>query len=177
VRKPLVIGCLVIPITLFLIAWAAWAVFAYQFAQGRIPERIEVTETLFQREESWGFGGPGDNETGLVVFALDEASARRLIEAGPRMNDPASIAAAMGPAESLRLGAWQRGTILDDAGQPLRISEFLDKWGFGITIPDTTAREVDQILASNDIYHASGSGGALIIVAPAARRVVFAYAG
>lgn len=63
----------------------AYKLYERAFVLGRVPAPLEVAEVEYQLEQSWGIGGPGDNETGFVIYRLDDASARWAVDQGQNL--------------------------------------------------------------------------------------------
>lgn len=76
----------------------AFQIYAHRFKMSFIPDRLTVTDTIYENEKNGGFG-PGGNETGVRVYALAEQDAHRLIRANASLLDDQSIDQAMGTAK------------------------------------------------------------------------------
>ena len=42
-----------------------------RWQMGHVPVALNISEIIYSKEESWGFG-PGGNESGVVVYKLPE---------------------------------------------------------------------------------------------------------
>ncbi|MBB2683026.1 hypothetical protein [Rhizobium sophoriradicis] len=158
----------------------------------RVPEPLEVAEIEYRLEESWGLGFmPGDNETGFVVYRLTNDSAGWARKQGSRLGDMLS-------GES---GTWHETPVDDRSDQaaisqwhpydsdpemmamerlqrhPPTIFEYLEKYGFIISIEKGRDHEADRAIQSSGSFYSYGKGGSVTIVDPARGKVYFAYAG
>lgn len=181
------IGCLAVVAGIAALLFLAFKVCERQFERDRIPSRLEVSKTPFQVEESWGIG-PGGNETGLVVYELENGVSRRLIEERKSLNSDATIRASFGDSDRGYF-EWKR-TPVDIKDRPRTrierppylekgslIEPFLTQYGYSIEVDRPLIREIDEILNTSGAYYAYGRGSAFIVVAPQQRRLIFAYAG
>lgn len=183
-------GCLVALATIAVLLWGSWEWHKYSNEMARFPDRISIDGTVFQEEQSWGFG-PGGNETGLAVYRLDDEVAERLIEAAPVLTDHEAIEAAMGRRDNHRNGQyydWQRTPLkpasfggmwgdYDSVTEEFELAQSLGKNGFAIDVDEEIAREVDEVLNSEGSYYAQARGGVIFVVAPEKRWVIFMYRG
>ncbi|WP_144037049.1 hypothetical protein [Sphingomonas sp. TZW2008] len=187
-RSPL-LGCAAVLVASVLLLWLAGGHYAWKFEKSRIPSRLTVERKLFSEEKIWGLG-PGGNETRLIVYELSISDAARLMQFGNSLDSDEKIRSAMGRAEP-DYYEWGRTPIPafdrnDDAQQKqhptlesynARIADFLDRYGFHIETDPSIERSVDELISAPGSFHAAGRGGSLIIVSPARKRLVFAYAG
>ncbi|MDB5507210.1 MAG: hypothetical protein JWR75_1848 [Devosia sp.] len=150
----------------------------------RVPAPLEVAEIEYQLEQSWGIGGPGDNETGLVIYRLTDASADWARSRGSILDE----------ALSSDRGAWQP-TPVDDkskpsdwhpyddelpdlmAPHPPELHEYLEKYGFTIDIEEGRELEVNHAIQTSGSFYAKGKGGSVTVVDSERGKVYFFYAG
>ena len=152
----------------------------------RVPEPLEVAAVEYRLEESWGIGGPGDNETGFVVYRLSEFSAKW---ARSRVTNLSSLLP--GGAD-----AW-RPTPVGEAGDhdewhpydndpswnlrsephPPTIAEFQEKYGHLIDIEKGADSEANLAIQTKGSFYSYGRGGSVTVVDPARGKVYCAYAG
>lgn len=158
----------------------------------RVPEPLEVAEIEYRLEESWGVGFmPGDNETGFVVYRLTDDSADWARKQGSQLGNMLEGAK----------GAW-RETPVDDSSDetaigrwhtydrdldmmaverpkhhPATIFEYLEKYGFTISIAQGRDHEANQSIQSSGSFYSYGKGGSVTIIDPGRGKVYFAYAG
>ena len=139
----------------------------------RVPEPFEVAEIEYRLEESRGVGFmPGDNETGFVVYRLTDDSADWARKQGSRLGDMLQGAK----------GAWRQTPVDDSSNQtavdrwhpydddpqmraipfienhPPTIAEFLDKYGFGISIEGGRDNEANRSIRSTGSFYSYGTG-------------------
>ncbi|WSH19088.1 hypothetical protein U8Q07_15105 [Rhizobium ruizarguesonis] len=162
------------------------------YVLARVPEPLEVAEIEYRLEESWGVGFmPGDNETGFVVYRLTDDSADWARKQGSQLGN-------MLEGEK---GAW-RETPVDDRSDETAISrwhhydrdpdmmtverpkhhpptifEYLEKYGFTISIEQGRDHEANQSILSSGSFYSYGEGGSVTIIDPGRGKVYFAYAG
>ncbi|QFT78130.1 hypothetical protein [Erythrobacter sp. THAF29] len=183
-------GCLTVLASLFVALWIGWEMLRYQNEQARIPANLTVEHKVYGEEKSFGFGGPGDAETGLAVYRLSKRDFDRLTSNSSSLIDDESIRETMGRRPGRHdYAAWHPtpfdpefvGSPWDRSKYPVGsfdIGEFLWRDGaFGIEVDPIVARKVNRILNEPGAYYAEGRGSVLIIVAPEEAVVVFAYAG
>ena len=183
------IGCLAAICGLLFAPWIGWDLFVASQEAKRIPDKLSVGATIYQHEESFGFGGPGDAETGLTLYHLSKDDAKRLLAKVKNLTNSDDIRQEMGrrptrrdyydwhatPFDLEKAGfPWDR--LADD--EPVSISKILYRGGaFGIVVDSDVAQEVDAILNAPGSFYASGPGSTLIVVAPTQELVIFAHAG
>jgi len=154
----------------------AWSFHVYQFHLGLVPDGIRVSGISYVKEENFGFG-PGGNETGLLVFNLENQTVQEIQQQG------------MGYFAGLRNGytadAWHQTPLRinnqwasgADSAKPPKIRDYLDKYGFILEFDPRILNEIDSALSSPGSYYVYGRGGLLIIVAPKFKKVYAPYAG
>ncbi|NEI19804.1 hypothetical protein GUK30_10305 [Rhizobium leguminosarum] len=158
----------------------------------RVPEPLEVAEIEYRLEESWGLGFmPGDNETGFVVYRLTNDSADWARKQGSQLGNMLEGAK----------GAWRETPVDDSSDQPAigrwhpydrdpdmmaverpkrhppTIFEYLEKYGFTISIAQGRDHEANQSIQSSGSFYSYGRGGSVTIIDPGRGKVYFAYAG
>ncbi|MBY3179914.1 hypothetical protein HFO60_04535 [Rhizobium leguminosarum] len=162
------------------------------YVLARVPKPLEVAEIEYRLEESWGVGFmPGDNETGFVVYRLTDDSADWARKQGSQLGNMLEGAK----------GAW-RETPVDDRSDetairqwhhydrdpdmmaverpkhhPPTIFEYLEKYGFTISIEQGRDHEANQSILSSGSFYSYGEGGSVTIIDPGRGKVYFAYAG
>lgn len=185
VRRSPWLGCFGILVILLLAGFVTFKVYERGLEMKRIPRLLTVTGKIYEAEKAWGFG-PGGNETGVSVYRLGDADAQRLTSIDATLLNDASIRAAVGRA-GRDYGEWRRTPIArrrwgksnfsEESQQPLRISEYLNHYGFGIPLDPAAEEMIDRTISAPGAFYAYGRGGSLIVIAPSVRRVIFAYAG
>jgi hypothetical protein len=149
----------------------------------RVPDPLHVSWIEYREEEAWGIGGPGDNETGFVIYRLTERSAAwaRAQKAGLRDTLPGG-ASNWRPTPVADLDDGGREWHADDH-DPLRplhgpeIKEYLNKYGFGIRLDQRQVDQVNRAIRTPGSFYSYGRGGSITIVDPRHGKVYFAYAG
>ncbi|EJZ17322.1 hypothetical protein RCCGEPOP_31349 [Rhizobium sp. Pop5] len=147
-----------------------------------VPKPLEFSEIEYRLEES--------RKTGFFVYRLTDESADWARKQGSQLGEKLLGAK----------GTW-RETPVDDSSDekatyqwhpydrypdlmsvdrpkyhPPTIIEYLEKYGFLITIEDGRDREADQSIRSSGSFYSYGDGGSVTIVDPGRGKVYFAYA-
>lgn len=164
----------------FALPWAGYRMLKHDWHLRLLPKSLGVTRVLHVEEKAWGFGGPGDNETGVIVYELPAEAARRVEAGGVTYLSSLEHSYPWSPTPIQGDDDWLRHDGLNDPrpqGYRPRLADFLDRYGFSIPIEDSVLALADEALNTPGAYYASARGGGLLIVAPRARRVVLAYAG
>jgi hypothetical protein len=102
-------GCIIAFALVVLLPVATYKFAEWRFEMSRIPDGLSIHGAQYQSEESWGFG-PGGNETGFVIYRLDEDQAEALIAKTAALANTASIEAATGKSEAV-YGEWRQTPI------------------------------------------------------------------
>jgi hypothetical protein len=127
-----------------------------------------------------GFG-PGGNETGVIVYSLPSAVAEQIADKGLQYFSSPGRQAFGWLATPIETGnlSWSETKRLEGSSgsQAKRLEDFLNRYGFGIEIPSWISRLANQAIVSPGNFFSYGPGGGVIIVIPAERKVVLAYAG
>jgi hypothetical protein len=150
----------------------------------RVPEPLHVAWIEYRLEESWGIGGPGDNETGFVIYRLTGSSAQWAREQGPQLGRALQ-------AESWR--RWQPTPVKDRAEDEQRwhtdgdysvgrahrasLNEYLQHYGFPVPLEKGIDREFNDAIRQPGSLYSYGLGGSVTVVDPKRGKVYFAYAG
>ncbi|WP_245517073.1 hypothetical protein [Rhizobium leguminosarum] len=162
------------------------------YVLARVPEPLEVAEIEYRLEESWGLGfTPGDNETGFVVYRLTNDSADWARKQGSQLGN--MLEGAKGAwretpvddrSDETAIGQWHHYDRDPDMmaverpkRHPATIFEYLEKYGFTISIEHGRDDEANQSIQSSGSFYSYGPGGSVTIVDPGRGKVYFAYAG
>lgn len=152
-----------------------------------VPEVFQVKKIVYRSEELWGFG-PGENETGIIVYELPDAIVNQIILEGLGYLDSL---APQGDASDWhgRYEKWFETPVVfnqewsspdsnddDSEGFVPRIKTYLLRYGFPIPLNTNVEDMVDKAIQQKGNYYAYGRIG-LIIVIPKLHRVVYAYHG
>ena len=155
----------------------------YAFALRRVPAPLHVARIEYRTEKLWGVG-PSGRETGFVVYRLTDGSAAWARSKGAQLGEDL-------PAER----RWKRTPVDDkvdggDRWHPYdgefskletrhgpNISEYLDRFGFGIPIDRPYADDFNRVIQSHGSFYTYGSAGSLMVVDPRGQKVYFAYVG
>nr|WP_145959123.1 hypothetical protein [Rhizobium sp. ACO-34A] len=174
--------------TLIVLPYALFRSSGDNSQESRIPRPLKMARIEYQLEESWGFGGPGDNETGFVIYQLTEESAgwaraqgsalATQLSQGARCWRPTPVEKDAGTPDDLR--RWT-GPIQEEreewAARKPNIADYLDLYGFTIPVEKARMIEADSAIQNPGSFYCYGRGGSLTIVDPGRGKVYFAYAG
>ena len=158
-----------------------------RWQMGHVPVAFKISEIIYSKEESWGFG-PGGNESGLVVYRLPEemiTTVRRqelifVSATNSQIND--------GPDSYRRVysnwkttpfegsNGWKCESADCSLSGKISVENFLGSKGYGISLPSHISKEIDQVMSTPGSYYGKGRVGTLII-APAFGRAYFVFSG
>jgi hypothetical protein len=161
-----------------------------QFILGHIPIELGPPLVSYDKQESWGVGGPGDNETGVIAYDLPQLPVARLNKEGlaylsqlPSQSSSAvrgtsyfSWAATPVANDPAWLPKRSDGNPDNSLGGP-SLRAYLDQYGFGIDVDLQVEQAINRALASPGSFLAHTRGGGVLIVVPQSRKAYFIYAG
>lgn len=191
-------GCLLFVVLLFLVVAGCFRFSEYRRQYARVPMGLDVAGISYSKEESWGIGMPGDNETGIIVYRLDDKVAKVLETGGLKaineLGKQGSDAWTMDDARRKRLyDEWiatpytlrecasvRQGDDWVVDAKTCRyfptLGAYLDRYGFGIEVDQTVRRDVDKALSTSGSYYSHSRSG-IFLIAPSLQKAVFFYAG
>lgn len=149
------------------------------------PCGMGVGSIDYVAEESWGFGLPGDNETGVIAYNLPESATKAIASSGlgylrqlPCKKD--------GRDWHGRYYDWKETPIPADGfwgesaggtkSESPKVSNYLDKYGFGIPISKSVESAIDNAISAPGNFFAYSRIGVILIV-PSKRQAFYVYAG
>lgn len=148
----------------------------------RVPKPLRSLWVDYRVEDSWGIGGPGDNETGFIVYHLTPDSTAWAKSQGATLG--ANLDAKDGEwlptpiDDTLPERGWHDG--YDDRNRPPHpadLAEYLVQYGFGIAVDKNWLAQANRAIRNPGSFYRYGQGGRVTIVAPAAGKIYVAYAG
>jgi hypothetical protein len=148
------------------------------------PDGLAISNVLYEREESWGFG-PGGNETGVIVYELPESVADQIEEDGTAYLSELSEHRTVSKSANVHrtYNGWAQTPVqLEgsdiDANRTFSydIDEFLNRYGFGLDINEQIRNEINEAISKPGSFVAYGRSG-IVIVIPHTRRLVYTYRG
>lgn len=150
--------------------------FEEEFHLSMVPDGLNISKILYINEQNFGLG-PGGNETGLIVYELPDKISSEIKKNGVTYFTNM-------PKNREQRGDyvhWHSTPIFSDKSTPslpsaLKISSYLDQYGFGLKIDPLIENQVDETLSNSVSYVGYGRIG-MLIVAPEIKKVFFAYAG
>jgi hypothetical protein len=147
----------------------------------RIPEPLHASKVVFEVEENLGFG-PGGNETGFVVYELKNKSTQWLQDQGQALGGslPGGNAVWFQTPiiDSEATEPWfVTDTAMDTTSEVPTIANYLNRYGFSISIDAQIENELNQSLRKKGCWYSYGRGGSVTVVNPTLGRVYFAYSG
>ncbi len=154
-----------------------------------VPEGLNVSRIIYANEQSRGFG-PGGNEAGIIVYELPDAVATEIEQVGMSYLTRLPSKSQDNHKWQGRYEKWQPTPIVagrdwvDNATamgaasttSTVKVTNYLNKFGFGISIDSNIERTIDAAISQPGSYFAYGRIGILIVI-PDRRRVVYAYSG
>lgn len=175
-------------IAFFASPYVGFKIYERAAVLARVPEPLEVAAIEYRLEESWGIGGPGDSETGFVVYRLTVSSAEWARSRGAGLGsmlagEPDAKWRPTPVGEDGDHDTWHAYDDNSEIGStrpvphPPTIDEFLEKCGFMIPIEKGQTFEADQTIQTKGSFYSYGRGGSVTIVDPEHGKVYFAYAG
>lgn len=147
-----------------------------------VPVGLGITEILYVKEESWGFG-PGGNETGVIIYALPESIALKIQNQGARYLEGTSAKTDVNGDLRGIYDNWRptpmklEGSDADaNAVMSYDVADYLNRYGFGIEIDPSVKQQINQALSTPGSFAAYGRIG-VFIVSPRIRRAFYIYNG
>jgi hypothetical protein len=156
-----------------------WKRYEYGLLIQRVPKPLEVASIEYRLEEMTGIGGPGDDESGFVVYRLTKESADWIRRQGSKL------------AEALPGGRddWKETPIDDDARarwhrqddetgwreEKPTVVEFLTSHGFPIPLEAGRDAEANAAIQTDGSFYFYRNSGAITIVDPKLGKVYFAF--
>jgi hypothetical protein len=177
-RKSLAIACFIVAISLIAASVFIWQRWQRQHWLSIAPAQFHITQILYNKTQSWGIG-PGGHATGVVVYELPVAIAQQLSgDAAAVLNAPNALYD-WKPTPLHGYSEWTHtaGAPPQSGPQPApRLDNYLNQYGFGISIEPHTANAIDQAISTAGNFYAHTRTGMLLVM-PAQRRLVLMYAG
>ncbi len=166
---------------LFLLLFGVCKLRECQIRNSYIPEGLGISNVLYAAEDSSVFSSI-ENEAGIIVYELPEGIAEDIRKGG--VGYLAKFHPKSGGSNDWHgdFEQWQSTPIaldkawLDEKGTTPKISNYLNKYGFGIHIDSQIEDEINSAVSTRGSYFASSPLGMLIVI-PETRRVVYAYTG
>lgn len=171
---------------IFIVLTIGFKSYVYSYHLSFVPEGMKVWKILYSKEKVWGFG-PGGNETGVIVYELpsdvvDEVQKNAL--------NYFSTLPSKQNSRNWRgnYRAWNLTPIEEDWVKGIKkqesiitpyttgIANYLDKYGFGISIDADVEKSINYAILTPGNYYAYGRIG-MIIVVPSIHRVFYIYRG
>ncbi|GGZ52689.1 hypothetical protein GCM10008101_02240 [Lysobacter xinjiangensis] len=165
-----------------LAAGLGYAAFKRAFLLSFVPDALHVRRIVYEKEARWGLpflALPGDNETGLRIYALPAAVAADVHRGGVDWLDRMPREArAPSPDQRDVYDDWHE-TPLDATARGQATATYSGipgDCGFCIEVEPEVWAEVQSIVNAPGSYYALGRSG-VIVVSPSHRRVVFMFNG
>ena len=152
------------------------------FALSRVPQPLDVSWIEYRLEHSWGFGLPGDNETGFIIYRMTGGSARWARNQGQNLGALLPGGAAvwhMTPVDES--GDHDRWHTYDSASttsdQAANLKGYLDTYGYSIPIEKGPDIEFNDAIQNPGSFYSYGRGSSVIVVDPKRGKIYVAYPG
>ena len=170
--RPAALGC-VLPIFIVVAAlYGAFKFSEYRFHINHMPADLEVTGILYSNEQNWGsilLPLPGDNETGVLMYGLSDAIARKISDEGlDFFHRPENV--------ERRDGMQRTHSEWLETPMGITLSDYLNQFGFGIKVDPSVEALVDDAISKPGSFYSRGRTGVVIVI-PKVKRAIFAYAG
>ena len=166
------LGC-VLPIVVIAAAlYCAFEFGQYESEMAFVPADLEVSGILYSNRQNWGsvlLPLPGDNETGILLYGLPDAIANRIAREGLDFFHRSENVAR-------RVDMQQTHSEWHETPMDKTISEYLDRYGFGIEVDPAVQALVDGAISKPGSFYSYGRLGVVIVI-PEVKRVIYAYAG
>ena len=156
---------------------------------GHAPYWLNIKKITYSKEESWGIGMPGDNETGVIVYDLQSEIAEKIKKEGIEFFKHLPQVTYSNNGEYYRRGSYDNWSEMpikkkkysnEDEKTKVEaltdIDEYLNKYGFGISVDPKIKAQINHAISKVGSYYAYGRYGMLIII-PEQHKVVYMYAG
>jgi hypothetical protein len=166
-----------------VIAFIGYRINNHHALFANLPEDLKATQIIYKKENEFSIGwGPGDNETGFIVYALPNKTVEHI------QSEKMAYVSLLNVRDRNTdwYGAWAQTPVPpqpspipgdDKAPTKFRAGAFLDRYGFGIDVQPGYLSDVDQAMNNAGSYYAYGRGGSLLIISPQKRKAYFLYAG
>ena len=154
---------------------------------GHVPVPFNISEIIYSKEDSQGFG-PGAREAGVVVYKLPDETIRKVREQGLIFVGASNSQLAEGQDGYRRKYSNWKTTSIEgirewrcestECPSPGKISvqNFLGADGYGVSIPSHISKEIDKVMSTTGSYYGKGRVGTLII-APDFGKAYFVFSG
>jgi hypothetical protein len=147
-----------------------------------VPDGLGISTIVYSQEESWG-GGPGGNQTGIIVYELPDGVSKKIQNEGIEFLNTMPQNSGSTYDWHGRYEKWESTPILLDGSdgntnstKSYEIAKYLNRYGFGIPVDQQVEREINDAISKPGSFVAYGRIGLLIVI-PVARRAVYAYNG
>ena len=158
-----------------------------RWQMGHVPVAFDISEIIYSKEESWGFG-PGGNESGVVGYRLPEEIITTVRRQGLIFVSATNSQINDGPDNYRRIYSnWKTTPVEGSSGWKcesaecqlagkISVENFLGSSGYGMSLPYHISKEIDQVMSAPGSYYGKGRVGTLII-APAFGKAYFVFSG
>lgn len=162
--------------------YLAYKAFELRHVLALVPKPMHVVWIDYRRQESWGIGGPGDNETGFIAYRLTVDSAHWAQEKAAQLSEahqPGADGWLPTPVDDTERARGWHDEYSDRhrAAHRADIAEYLEKYGFGISVDRRWLDQANRAARQSGSFYRYDRGGRVTIVDPAAGYVYVAYAG
>jgi hypothetical protein len=176
--KSIAAGYFIVAVGLIAASVFAWQRWDRQHWLSIAPAQFHITHILYSQTQSWGLG-PGGHETGVVVYELPAVIAQQLSGGAAAVLNTPSSQYDWKPTPIRGHAEWTTTAGAPPQSSPEaapRLDNYLNQYGFGISIDPHTADAIDQAISAPGNFYAYTRTGMLLVM-PAQRRLVLMYAG
>ncbi|MCO5145119.1 MAG: hypothetical protein M9895_02935 [Aquamicrobium sp.] len=164
-------------IAIVILGYGGWKVAERRHYLSFAPCGMDVSGIAYMKNEAWGIGLPGDNETGIVVYRLPGSVAEAIEAQGiDYFRTLKCDVRKYGRRGQYR--SWLETPVAPDRrwGEQIKVSSYLNRYGFGIPVRRSVEVMVDQAISAPGAFYAYGRIGTILVI-PTEHRAVFMYAG
>ena len=178
-----IVCILVIPFTLYKYASYQSEAWSHQFKLSHFPAYLKITKITYEKSKHWGIGGPGDNETGVLVYELPPQISKSIRTGGLAFLQRTEFEHQHATKSLAKPFVWYSTPIntdehwIDKPVNEIQIADFLTRWGYGIDIDSSVQASLNQVLGSKGNFYTPAWGGGIAIIAPSMEKAFFVYAG
>ncbi len=160
-----------------------------QVILGHIPTELGPAVVVYDQQVSFGIGGPGDNETGVIAYDLPQLPVARLNQEGLAFlralpsqsgNDVRGTGYHTWTTTPASDASWLHrrddGNPDPSRGGP-SLGAYIDRHGFAIEVDPKVEQAIDGALASPGAFLGRTRGGGVLLLVPHSRKAFFFYAG
>jgi len=174
------------------VAWSlavvGWSQLTRSYHLSVVPPEMGVSTILYVEEDAWG-GGPGANETGIIVYEMPETTRERILNEGTDWLNGLSgsgkrwrgvyrnwHSTPFDPDVNRAFDIWAMSGRSGMCGHGGGIAGYMFKYGFCVPFDPHYESLANEALSSSGGFYAFGRIGMLLLI-PSKDLVIYAYNG